>query len=778
MAQIGSLSVKLGLVTVDWDKATDKAKKQAQDLHKAFEDLGSGVKKLNDYWKMLGGAISVGSIGFAALTQQTIAFTDEITDLSKGFGLTISQTLAFRDALMGAGVSADNASKMIGSLFTKIDDARQGNDKTIAQFEKLGISFGELKTMSPYDAIKRVADGFKDITNEVEKVRLIKDFFGRAGVGIEIEEISRVLGEGTGRFDKYAESIKKVGVINDNIKKSMDNLKIAFADLIAPFTRDSIVSIEKFQAILLSIAAATVVATVGKLAIQIYEVAAAIRAAAAAGAIFNATAGGFSPMGLLLKGAGIIAAGAAYLYSTSQSKQEASQLPARQSRAEFAATDERRLDIAKSVTEETSKEAEAKKALVNLNNQLLSFERQKAALQLEQITNGGYLVKMQIEDVNLQEKIAQINAKRKQDLETNREGTEALKGQINELADIEIKRAQASTIANKRAIEAAAQYRFMIQQIEANPSFHALEAKDYSSLMSAGQQAIEARGNAIAQSREQMRLADLANQRLAYENSLLSLLPRERDLLMQNYDLEAKLTEFAREQTQLGQDDEWIKRRVQQLRELGQVQIELNRQTIEMQRTFQYGWNEAFQNYYDNAMNAANQGRDMFNAITSNMESALTNFVKNGKLSFKDFARSVIQDLLLIQMKAQAVSLLSGGFNILKTFMPTSSMGSAQSLSSYQNMAGATFADGGDPPVGKVSLVGEQGPELFVPKTAGTIIPNKALGSFGGSTTINNFSINAIDTKSFEDRLLNSPNAVWAANQYASKSLAFTKGRA
>ena len=43
------------------------------------------------------------------------------------------------------------------------------------------------------------------------------------------------------------------------------------------------------------------------------------------------------------------------------------------------------------------------------------------------------------------------------------------------------------------------------------------------------------------------------------------------------------------------------------------------------------------------------------------------------------------------------------------------------------------FADGGRPPVGKAALVGERGPELFVPKTAGTIIPNNAMG---GSTSI------------------------------------------
>jgi len=43
------------------------------------------------------------------------------------------------------------------------------------------------------------------------------------------------------------------------------------------------------------------------------------------------------------------------------------------------------------------------------------------------------------------------------------------------------------------------------------------------------------------------------------------------------------------------------------------------------------------------------------------------------------------------------------------------------------------FANGGRPPVGRPSIVGERGPELFVPDKAGTIIPNHELG---GSTNV------------------------------------------
>ena len=42
------------------------------------------------------------------------------------------------------------------------------------------------------------------------------------------------------------------------------------------------------------------------------------------------------------------------------------------------------------------------------------------------------------------------------------------------------------------------------------------------------------------------------------------------------------------------------------------------------------------------------------------------------------------------------------------------------------------FADGGLPPTGRASIVGERGPELFIPGTSGRIVPNHELGVSGG----------------------------------------------
>ena len=55
-----------------------------------------------------------------------------------------------------------------------------------------------------------------------------------------------------------------------------------------------------------------------------------------------------------------------------------------------------------------------------------------------------------------------------------------------------------------------------------------------------------------------------------------------------------------------------------------------------------------------------------------------------------------------------------------------------------------TFAAGGRPPAGRPSIVGEKGPEIFVPSTAGTVIPNDQIG--GGVVNNVNISVDASGT--------------------------------
>ena len=134
MATIGSLSVKLGLVTVEWDKATDKAKQQAKQLQSAFNDLTADVKKLGETWKTLGGSLSIGAVGISAILAKTIDFADQISDLSKAFGISTGFALQFSHALQEAGSSSQAASRIISKLFENVESAKEGNQQAVDQF--------------------------------------------------------------------------------------------------------------------------------------------------------------------------------------------------------------------------------------------------------------------------------------------------------------------------------------------------------------------------------------------------------------------------------------------------------------------------------------------------------------------------------------------------------------------------------------------------------------------------------------------------------------------
>lgn len=54
------------------------------------------------------------------------------------------------------------------------------------------------------------------------------------------------------------------------------------------------------------------------------------------------------------------------------------------------------------------------------------------------------------------------------------------------------------------------------------------------------------------------------------------------------------------------------------------------------------------------------------------------------------------------------------------------------------------FAHGGDFRAGQPILVGEQGPEAIIPKSAGTVIPNNQLGGGGGFSDDQMFALSAM----------------------------------
>lgn len=814
MAQIGSLSVKLGLVTVEWDKATADAKRSAKDLQAQFNALGNRVKGLADDFKNAG--IAAITIGMGALYHQAVALSDEVADLSSSFGLSIPEVLAFRDALQSSGGKAENADKAISTLFGKIADAKSGNDAAIAQFERLGISFTELKTLSPYDAIVKVANGFKSITDQFERTKAIKDVFSKAGIGVSMDDLSAALAKGTGGFDKYANSLETVGQVSDALKTNLQNLTIAFADLIAPFSKTHILTVQEFSNILKGVGAAATVLGIAAVAREMLNVATAIRAAAAAGALFNLTAGGATPIGLILKAVTTLAAIGTFIYVSGSAeepkgapskstdrwaemgqetfKKPSEVLAAKNARenqwsdakfkplpdssdARFARADLKLGEApAEKIAEAVSKEASAKQKTAALTRELMMIDIKRAEVNLDILKSDNLQSRLSLIDLDTQQKILEINSKVAQEkAAAGDKETAALSAARNAAAGAEVARvvqaaADAKALASiqskidldKKAFENQQSYLQSLGQTGAEDEQET--AKQRRDAEDARRMAIFGLSN---QQKESVRLNDLSNERLAYENTLLLIRTDERDLLMQQYDLEARILDYKRQAQALGTPKETVDAFEASLRATGQATIKISKDGKEAQKTFSYGWDKAFSDYKEAAFNAAAEGGQAFQTFSKGMEDAINSFVETGKISFASLTKSILKDLLKIALRKQMLNLLD---------MSTGGVGTL--ISAGMKFFG--FADGGDPPVGVPSMVGERGPELFIPKTAGTIVPNNMLRGNDTGPTINYngpyiANLSAIDTQSGAAFLAKNKQAVWATYQSANRSIPMSR---
>ena len=112
--------------------------------------------------------------------------------------------------------------------------------------------------------------------------------------------------------------------------------------------------------------------------------------------------------------------------------------------------------------------------------------------------------------------------------------------------------------------------------------------------------------------------------------------------------------------------------------------------------------------------------RQIGDDIATGISDALVGAIE-GTRTLGEAARSIINDL--------ASSLLRLGIN---TLLRNTGIGL------FANLPG--LANGGQASAGRSYLVGERGPEIFTPKSSGTVIPNNKIGGSGG--IVNNINVN------------------------------------
>lgn len=749
MATIGSLSVKLGLVTVEWDQATAKAKQQAKELQRSFNALGLDLTNLKNLFNNLGGSLGLTAAGFAAMVRSTVQFSSQLDDTAKSFDVSIAKVLQFQAALVQAGGKSEDAAKIMGKMFEKISAAQSGNEAAIASFEQLGITFEELQGMSTADAIDRIYAGLAKVGSTFDRIKLVKEFLGKGGLGKSVEEISAALNQSTAEYERHSQAIERMAQVGDELDATFKNLKIAFADLLAPFkSGDLVVGVDTIKSAIIGIGSAMAVGGIWKLTEAMLAFVKVLRETVSLGAALS-VAGGLKSM--LMAGAGLAAYYGSQKYFEYQD-QNAPPAAATGGGAGGAAS-------AGGTGDQGRAELLALKDKVNMTKELVEIEKKRAGIRAMADKDAAAMAEA---DLNRQQAILQARQSYQQAM-AKENLSEAQKGEILKQYQADVDMANAKARTETSAIAANRNRELEILKLQAN-------AIGGLAILDQQRAELETKKAEMSEWEYQRELEklNLARSMLEMQKQLAELKARTGGGPV--YEAEAAAIKQAMENEKL----------------LSEVRMNNIALQEERSKTWAGGWTQAMQSFQRDAEQYGKAGADSFNSVVSNMNTAIDNFVQNGTFSFRQFALSVIKDLIAIQLKMQAMALLSMGLKFLSgafagafASTPTSDVTALDTGGAMGDFGGnfgtATAADGGM--IGGPTLVGENGPELFIPQQSGTVIPNQQLSSYMGNQPqvvyngpyIQNMS--AIDTQSATQFLSKNKLAVYSANMSATRSI-------
>jgi len=122
--------------------------------------------------------------------------------------------------------------------------------------------------------------------------------------------------------------------------------------------------------------------------------------------------------------------------------------------------------------------------------------------------------------------------------------------------------------------------------------------------------------------------------------------------------------------------------------------------------------------------------------------------------AFINMIKSIVNELIRAQIMKFFLNVLGPAGLDLFNIKPGLEGGDSNDLVVNGEFLG--LAKGGGIKRGQLRMVGEEGPELFVPNVGGTVVPNNKLDRMGGEPVIinHNFTVHAIDQQGVRDMLM------------------------
>jgi hypothetical protein len=220
---IPKIEVQLALEATNFAAGT----KQAQSsLNNFVAGIGSRIA----------GVLSVGA--FYRIAREALDLGDRVGDMAKKLGVSTDQIQEFEYAARKTGASVEAFQTALRTLISTQQDAlsKGAASDAFKPYAMLGISFAELKRLSPDQLLYRVGDAFRDSSQEGQQLDAVISLLGRGAMDLmgALKEGLRTLGEeaqSTGQV-LGEEMIQGLGAANDQLEILQQRAKLTTAGIL------------------------------------------------------------------------------------------------------------------------------------------------------------------------------------------------------------------------------------------------------------------------------------------------------------------------------------------------------------------------------------------------------------------------------------------------------------------------------------------------------------------------------------------------------------------
>ena len=720
-------------------------KSDVESLAQVGGPLSNTINGIVGRFGALGLAAGAAGLAMAGLGARALQIAGDMADISGATGIAAGTLMNFKNSVIEAGGKAEDFATIAAKLNQSVQEAASGNEKFQKAFKDLGVFVTDAngKVRSTEDILVDVTKQFRSGELSASQYAAAIDILGKNVNKLELAKLQAlkdpVADEDIKRLDAYNDAI-------DKIRARLERGIVTFFGSVAQQAENAFGVIDKYNKKL------------EETEKQLNAVGRTSRAFGAGGpAATMSNAPGSGPNRRMT------AEEIAYENALQTAEQQRAGMAAELARLQaktapstagsgYGVKGEEQLKRERTEAEKLQKELDKQLKTVDSigNSYELASQAAQDRLNLQMAT-----VNMTEQERQMYEGVFDINRKANEAIVRLEEQRQGAKGQTltlinSEIAGIEKQRDKEVEVfmANQQVLASRRRNQQEIKNIIDLMEQQAEYAREIAQFQT---QQDQARLGAFDQVKAQRDAFELTGQREQLEKSIQNMRGSEQATIRQLFDLETQrkqqLEAIQKNSALPFEGVGGMKQRLQEINDLYDARRakieETAAATKAEQDSFASGWAAAGEKYRNSIKTDAEYAAQQMQTFTQGFENAFVKFVQTGKLSFKDLANSMIADFARIQAQKLLTSFMGGG--------------GGGFLSS---LFGGFFADGGSPPMGKVSVVGERGPELFVPKQPGTIIPN---GMLGGGQTVNTavtYNIQAVDAQSFKTLLARDPEFI------------------